>query len=116
MALTLHSILPTGSYIEIPKWRSLIPCNVFVIHYTFHHESITFCFRNCDDSLLQQVSVSDSQLHVHTYIVRTVSYTTVIHVVNPRRACAARVTVVGVCVCLSVCRRLFSHYRLRGGL
>ena len=24
-------------------------------------------------------------------------------VVNPRRACAARVTVVGLCVCLSVC-------------
>ena len=40
--------------------------------------------------------------------------------INPRRACAARVTVVGlwVClsVCLSVCPRLFSHYRLRGGL
>ena len=35
--------------------------------------------------------------------------------INPRRACAARVnsvTVVGLCVC----RRLFSHYRLRGGL
>ena len=24
-------------------------------------------------------------------------------VINPRRACAARVTVVGLCVCLSVC-------------
>ena len=24
-------------------------------------------------------------------------------IVNPRRACAARVTVVGLCVCLSVC-------------
>ena len=40
--------------------------------------------------------------------------------INPRRACAARVTVVVLCVCLSVClfvcQRLFSHYRLRGGL
>ena len=44
--------------------------------------------------------------------------------INPRRACAARVTVVVLCVCLSVCLfvclfvclRLFSHYRLRGGL
>ena len=40
--------------------------------------------------------------------------------INPRRACAARVTVVGLCVCLSVClsvcRRLFSHYTLRGGV
>ena len=37
--------------------------------------------------------------------------------ITPRRACAARVTVV-VCmsVCPSVCPRLFSHYRLRGGL
>ena len=24
-------------------------------------------------------------------------------VINPRRACAARVTVLGLCVCLSVC-------------
>ena len=44
----------------------------------------------------------------------------IVIIVNPRRACAARVTVVGLCVCLSVClsvcRRLFSHYRLRGGL
>ena len=35
------------------------------------------------------------------------------HIVNPRRACAARVTVVGLSVC--VCRRLFWRYRLRGG-
>ena len=32
-------------------------------------------------------------------------------IINPRRACAARVTVPGLCVCL----RLFSDYRLRGG-
>ena len=38
------------------------------------------------------------------------------YIINPRRACAARVTVVVLCVCLSVCPRLFSDYRLRGGL
>ena len=38
------------------------------------------------------------------------------NIINPRRACAARVTVVVLCVCLSVCPRLFSDYRLRGGL
>ena len=32
--------------------------------------------------------------------------------INPRRACAARITVVG----LSVCRRVSWHYRLRDGL
>ena len=36
-------------------------------------------------------------------------------VINPRRACAARVTVLGLCVCVSVCvcvcLHLFSHYR-----
>ena len=37
-------------------------------------------------------------------------------IINPRRACAARVTVVVLCVCVSVCPRLFSDYRLRGGL
>ena len=40
--------------------------------------------------------------------------------INPRRACAAGVTVVVLweclSVCLSVCPLLFSDYRLRGGL
>ena len=30
-------------------------------------------------------------------------------VVNPRRACAARVTVLGLCVCVCVCPRLYSR-------
>ena len=30
-------------------------------------------------------------------------------------ACAARVTVLGLCVCQSVCQQLFWHYKLRGG-
>ena len=33
------------------------------------------------------------------------------YIINPRRICTARVTVLG----LSVCQRLFWHYRLRGG-
>ena len=37
-------------------------------------------------------------------------------VINPRRACAAMVTVLCLSVCLFVSLRLFSHYRLRGGL
>ena len=36
-------------------------------------------------------------------------------VINPRRACAARVTVVVLCVCLSV-DDYSRTYRLRGGL
>ena len=40
-------------------------------------------------------------------------------IINPRRACAARVTVVVLCVCLSACLfvydYIFSDYRLRGG-
>ena len=42
-----------------------------------------------------------------------------VYFINPRSACAARFTVLGLCACLCVCRvclRLFSHYRLRGGL
>ena len=35
-------------------------------------------------------------------------------IINPRCTCAARVTVVALSVC--VCRLLFWHYRLRGGL
>ena len=43
-------------------------------------------------------------------------YTVSSVIINPRRACAARITVVVLCVCPSVCLRLFSHYRLLGGL
>ena len=32
--------------------------------------------------------------------------------INPQRACAARVKVLGLFVCLFVCLQLFSHYRL----
>ena len=35
------------------------------------------------------------EVHVHVHTAHTV--------INPRRACAARVTVVVLCVCLSVC-------------
>ena len=35
---------------------------------------------------------TEHSMHAETYII------------NPRRACAARVTVVVLCVCLSVCR------------
>ena len=37
-------------------------------------------------------------------------------IINPRRACAARVIVVVLCVCVFVCPQLFSHYMLLGGL
>ena len=56
-------------------------------------------------------------IYVHVY-----QYSVQMHVINPRRACAARVTVVVLCVsvclsvCQSVCLRLFSDYRLRGGI
>ena len=33
--------------------------------------------------------------------------------INPRRACAARVTVLGLCVCLSVCVSVKSHLTSR---
>ena len=35
-------------------------------------------------------------------------------VINPRRACAARVTVVGLCVCLSVCLFVDDYSRTTG--
>ena len=63
-------------------------------------------------------------MRLRVYSGRFVIFSIIIIIINPRRACAARVTVVGLCVCLFVClsvclfvcRRLFSHYRLRGGL
>ena len=57
---------------------------------------------SCDGQEL----LTDVCIYVHSkYVDRS-------RFINPRRACAARVTVV----CLFVCQRLFSHYRLRGGL
>ena len=38
----------------------------------------------------------------------------VVYVVNPRRACAARVTVVGLCVCLFVCLFVDDYSRTTG--
>jgi len=35
--------------------------------------------------------------------------------INPQRACAARVTVLGLCVCVRVCLHLFSPYRDQAG-
>ena len=50
--------------------------------------------------------------------VWTVLYSTA-SVINPRRACAARVTVLGlsicVSVCLSVCLPFFSNHRQQSG-
>ena len=42
-------------------------------------------------------------------------YSYVVTFINPRRACAARVTVLGLSVCLSV-DSLIWQYRERGGL
>ena len=36
------------------------------------------------------------------------------HIINPRRACAARVTVVGLCVCLFVCLSVDDYSRTTG--
>ena len=62
-------------------------------------------FKDLHLNLLDGVGVSRNSLCV--FLIGRLGF------INPRRACAARVTVV---VCLFVCRRLFSHYRLRGGL
>ena len=35
-------------------------------------------------------------------------------IINPRRACAARVTVVVLCVCLSVCLSIYDYSRTTG--
>ena len=35
-------------------------------------------------------------------------------IINPRRACAARVTVVVLCVCLSVCLSVYFYSRTTG--
>ena len=73
---------------------------------------------------ISEVKVYTTCVIFGLFYTQELLYTIISLVINPRRACAARVTVVGLCVCLSVClfvclfvcRRLFSHYRVRGGL
>jgi len=38
-----------------------------------------------------------------------------LRITNPRHTCTARVTVLGLCVCVSVCLQLFSPYRDHAG-
>ena len=42
-------------------------------------------------------------------------YTVLCDIINPRRACAARVTVLGLSIRLSVCYHVFCHYAQQGG-
>ena len=45
-----------------------------------------------------------SQIHEHRLL----------QLINPRRVCAARVTVLGLCVCLSVCVSVYDYSRTTG--
>ena len=69
---------------------------------------------------LEQTGMMKIQLPIRFNDPRLYTVIPALGIINPRRACAARVTVVVlcvcVCVCVCVCLRLFSDYRLRGGL
>ena len=65
-----------------------------VINHSHSALSVSYCITMCIRPL------------GHCYII----------IINPRRACAARVTVVVLFVRLSVCPDEISDYRLRGGL
>ena len=65
---------------------------VVVRRYRFPHS--TYPYSSCICSFLQQ----------HPYFL---------FIFNPRRACAARVTVLGSCVCVCVCPLHFGHYELK---
>ena len=54
-----------------------------------------------------------ARLHVYTYIVLN-TRCSLRCMINPRRACAARVTVLGLCVCLSVCLSVDDYSRTTG--
>ena len=57
------------------------------------------------------------QYHVHNIICCII--VTLLYIFNPRRTCAARVTVLGLSfcpsVCPSVCYHIFCHYAQQGG-
>ena len=55
-------------------------------------------------------------MRLRVYSDRFVIFSIIIIIINPRRACAARVTVVGLSVCLFVCLSvcLFDYSRTTG--
>ena len=50
----------------------------------------------------------------HSYGYRLCTITSQLVLINPRRVCAARVTVVVLCVCLSVCLFVYDYSRTTG--
>ena len=98
-----------------------------MIHF-FHHYSLWawFCWSVCwlwwSRHIEMVVGRKVDALGIFTYTLHlalagwfyiVTCWNMMYMVINPRRACAARVTVC-LCVCLCVCRRLFWHCRLRG--
>ena len=45
---------------------------------------------------------------------KKILYETPRHIINPRRACAARVTMVALCVCLCVCLSVYNYSHTTG--
>ena len=64
---------------------------------------------------MKECQLFSMYIHVHVYM----SVDVLVDVINPRRACAARVTVVvlSFClsVCLSVCFHVFCRYEQQDG-
>ena len=78
-----------------------------------------FSFYFFNENFHNSCSLASIIMNIALFELITISITRskkVNGIINPRRACAARVTVVVLCVCLSVCLQLFSDYRLLGGL
>ena len=51
---------------------------------------------------------------IRVYTLHMMHSTSTASIINPRRACAARVTVLGLSVCLSVCLSVYAYSRSTG--
>ena len=77
------------------------------------------------DQLVQagaDIHLATTKVHVSTYTLSSsvvAVMETNVRLINPQRTCAVRVMVLGLCVCmcvfLSLCVHLFSHYRHQTG-
>ena len=95
--------------------------SIYSILYMYNYNLVWFYFLETWAKVYtwQWISLPYSWVRSRSPIMLSIHYSYRCFI-NPRRACAARVTVVVLCVCPSVCLfvypRLFSDYRLRGGL
>ena len=100
--ILLCLVLTTSTYVHVRNTSYIHTLPHFLeLHYLIKSN---FAFTKQLTNLLSLDVTPHITLHTHSHPQSHYhSLPLQVPIINPRRACAARVTVLGVCVCLSVC-------------